>query len=128
MTYTTMDTQAGQLMLCEEQGRLAAVNAARPPEGAVCGSNAVLDEACRQFEAYFEGKLRRLDLPFACHGTPFQERVWEALRQIPYGETRTYGEIARQIGHPRAARAVGLAAHRNPLMLIIPCHLSLIHI
>ncbi len=56
------------------------------------------------------------------HGTPFQRSVWEALRTIPYGETRTYGQIAALIGHPRAARAVGMANHRNPLCLVVPCH------
>lgn len=122
MVYTTMDTHLGQLTLCEEAGKLVAVTAAGAPEGAAEGSSPLLDEACRQLDAYLKGERRVFDLPFTYSGTPFQERVWQAMREIPYGETCTYGEVAKRIGHPRAARAVGLAAFRNPLMLIVPCH------
>lgn len=79
-------------------------------------------EAARQLEAYFSGELESFDLKLAPEGTDFQKSVWKALCEIPYGETRTYKEIAVSIGKPRAYRAVGLANNRNPIAIIIPCH------
>ena len=76
----------------------------------------------RQLDEYFAGRRRDFDLPLAYGGTPFQRLCWEALRRIPYGETRTYGEMAREIGRPKAVRAVGHANHDNPIGVIIPCH------
>ena len=78
--------------------------------------------ACRQLEEYFQGKRKNYDLPISYAGTPFQERVWRELQNIPYGETRSYEDIAVQIGSPKAVRAVGQANNRNPILLIIPCH------
>ena len=75
-----------------------------------------------QIEEYFAGERTGFDAAIAPGGTDFQQRVWDALCEIPYGETRSYGEIARQIGQPRAARAVGLANARNPIPIIVPCH------
>lgn len=75
-----------------------------------------------QFEVYFAGELKAFELPFCLNGSAFEMRVWEALMEIPYGETRSYGEIAAACGNRKAARAVGQAAHRNPLPIIIPCH------
>ncbi len=82
----------------------------------------LLAEAIRQLTAYFEGTLRDFDLPLAPVGTPFQRAVWDELRRIPYGQTRSYGEIARRLGNPRATRAVGMANHKNPISIVIPCH------
>lgn len=79
-------------------------------------------EARRQLEGYFDGHLRDFDLPLAAAGSPFQRDVWEALLTVPYGATRTYGAIARQIGRPDRARAVGAANGRNPIAIVIPCH------
>ena len=79
-------------------------------------------ETRRQLEAYFRGELREFQLPLQLQGTPFQKRVWAALLRIPYGSTRSYGEIARAIRSPKAARAVGLANHDNPVGIIVPCH------
>ncbi|BBY84336.1 methylated-DNA--[protein]-cysteine S-methyltransferase [Mycolicibacterium tokaiense] len=79
-------------------------------------------DAVEQLQAYFAGELFTFDLRLEFEGTPFQRRVWEALRSIPYGETRTYGEIAMQIGSPTAFRAVGLANGHNPIAVIVPCH------
>ncbi len=76
----------------------------------------------RQVLEYLDAKRTLFDLPFSPKGTPFQKQVWNALRQIPYGETKTYKEIAEQIGNPLAARAVGMANNVNPIPLIIPCH------
>lgn len=81
-----------------------------------------IQETIRQLEEYFEGKRQEFDLPLAPEGTPFQKKVWAALQTIPYGETRTYGQIACQIGNPKACRAVGMANHRNPLLIVVPCH------
>ncbi|QXB55133.1 methylated-DNA--[protein]-cysteine S-methyltransferase [Aeromonas sp. FDAARGOS 1415] len=75
-----------------------------------------------EFEAYFAGRLQRFTLPLAARGTAFQQAVWRALCNIPYGETRSYGDIARAIGKPSAVRAVGAANGRNPLSIIVPCH------
>jgi methylated-DNA-[protein]-cysteine S-methyltransferase len=82
----------------------------------------VLKQARRELDDYFAGKLTRFTVGTAAHGTPFQQRVWAALRRIPYGATRTYGEQAAAIGSPRASRAVGLANGRNPIAIIVPCH------
>ena len=76
----------------------------------------------RQLDEYFAGTRKAFDFPYRLHGTPFQERVWAALREIPYGETRSYKDIAEAIGHPKAFRAVGMANHANPIFIAIPCH------
>ncbi len=85
-------------------------------------SSALMREAVRQFRLYFAGKLRTFDLPLEMVGTAFQKRVWNQLRDIPYGETRSYRQVAEQIGAPRAVRAVGAANGRNPIPIIVPCH------
>lgn len=79
-------------------------------------------EAKRQLEEYFEGKRTSFDLLLAMEGTPFQVSVWEALLKVPYGETRSYRDIAEDIGNPNAYRAVGLANNKNPIAVVIPCH------
>jgi O-6-methylguanine DNA methyltransferase len=81
-----------------------------------------LPETRRQLEEYLAGRRRQFDVPLDFGGTPFQRLCWEALLRIPYGETRTYGEMAREIGRPAAVRAVGHANHDNPIGVIIPCH------
>lgn len=91
-------------------------------QGAPRGEDAVIVSARRQLDAYFADKLRAFDLPLAPQGTPFQQRVWAALLNIPYGVTRSYGQQAATINAPKAVRAVGLANGRNPIAIIIPCH------
>jgi len=86
------------------------------------GRNPILTSIEKELKAYFAKKLTRFETPLKLHGTPFQERVWQELREIPYGETRSYVEIADRIGHSRAYRAVGNANGCNALMIIIPCH------
>lgn len=76
----------------------------------------------KQLDAYFAGKLKKFDLPIKLTGTAFQKSVWRALTQIPYGQTRSYGEIAKMIKKPRAVRAVGSAVGKNPVGIILPCH------
>ena len=78
--------------------------------------------AAAQLHAYFSGKRKVFELPLSPRGTPFQRRVWEALQTIPYGETRSYGQIAAQVGNAKASRAVGMANNRNPISILIPCH------
>lgn len=85
-------------------------------------ASAILVEACSQLAAYFDGKCVEFDLPLGAKGTPFQIRVWAALREVQYGETFSYGELAARIGAPRAVRAVGAAIGRNPIPIIVPCH------
>jgi O-6-methylguanine DNA methyltransferase len=82
----------------------------------------ILEEAARQVVAYLERRTRAFDLPLDLRGTPFQQEVWAALRRIPYGQTRTYGEIALELERPRAAQAVGQAVGANPVALVVPCH------
>ena len=82
----------------------------------------LLAEAKKQLQEYFEGKRRQFTLPLSVQGTEFQKKDWQALLQIPYGETRSYGEIARAIGCPKGSRAVGMANRNNPIAIIIPCH------
>jgi methylated-DNA-[protein]-cysteine S-methyltransferase len=79
-------------------------------------------QAVQELEEYFSGKRRKFAVPLDLDGTAFQKKVWQALLTIPYGETRSYGEVARQVGNPRAARAVGMANHENPVAIVVPCH------
>ena len=85
-------------------------------------SEPVLNLASRQLSEYFTGKRTEFSFPMASSGTAFQKSVWDALVKIPYGETRTYGQIAQMIGNPKASRAVGMACNRNPIMIAVPCH------
>lgn len=82
----------------------------------------VLQQAGRELDEYFQGRRHEFGVPLDPAGTEFQQRVWQALLQIPMGRLGTYGEIARQLGHPTAARAVGAAVGRNPIAIIVPCH------
>jgi O-6-methylguanine DNA methyltransferase len=82
----------------------------------------LIKEAAKQLQEYLEGKRTRFEIPLNPKGTIFQKKVWEALRAIPYGETRSYKEIAAAVGNDKASRAVGMANHNNPIMCIIPCH------
>ena len=81
-----------------------------------------LKSVCGQLQEYFAGKRKKFEEQLSLHGTDFQLRDWQALLRIPYGETRSYGEIARQIGCPRGSRAVGMANRNNPVAIIVPCH------
>ena len=93
-----------------------------PLQGCHSGAHPTAIEAVRQLRAYFAGQLRRFDLPLDMRGTPFQLLVWRELERIPYGETRSYSQIAAAIGAPRAVRAVGAANGANPIPIVVPCH------
>ncbi len=86
------------------------------------GRTALTDLVFQQVAEYLEGRRREFDFPYLLRGTEFQRKVWRALRAIPYGETRTYGEIAAAVGNPKAARAVGMANHQNKILIAVPCH------
>src|SRR5262245_41055183 len=122
----TMDSPLGPLHLYASGARadelVGVWMRADPDPAAVPGTSAVLELAAAQLAEYFAGERREFALPITARGTGFQERVWRALLAIPFGETCSYGEIARAIGRPAASRAVGAANGRNPISIIIPCH------
>jgi len=89
---------------------------------AVSGVSPRLDQAVNQLEEYLNSRRKRFDLDLDLTGTPFQKSVWSEMLKIPFGQTRSYGEIAAALGNPRAARAVGMAANRNPVAIFVPCH------
>jgi methylated-DNA-[protein]-cysteine S-methyltransferase len=125
--YTTLDTPLGLLCLAGTPQGLSRIDfqhGKRPvaPDSDWQCDTGLLDEAVHQLQAYFQGQRRRFTLALAPVGTAFQQRVWQALQAIPYGTTCTYQELARQLGNPAAARAVGHANGRNPLAIVIPCH------
>lgn len=125
--HTVTDSPYGPLTLVATDGVLAGLYMTaqrhRPPEETFGEPDpGPFDEAIRQLDAYFAGELREFDLPLALDGTPFQRTVWAELRRIPYGETRSYGELAEILGKPGASRAVGLANGKNPVGIIVPCH------
>ncbi|MGQ0674980.1 MAG: methylated-DNA--[protein]-cysteine S-methyltransferase [Rhodospirillales bacterium] len=109
----------GPLLLAARDGALASLHFGAP-EGRADDADPVLLEAERQLQAYFDRRLGRFDLPLMLEGSGFQRAVWEAMRRIPYGFTRNYGELARETGAP--ARAVGAACGGNPIAIVVPCH------
>ena len=115
-----IETPIGRLALCADGDGLCALRFAAT--GEEMDAAPVLMQAERELEEYFAGRRTTFSVPLSMQETPFQMAVWEALRAIPYGETRTYASLARQIGHPRACRAVGMANHVNPLPILVPCH------
>ncbi len=82
----------------------------------------ITDKAYKELSEYFEGKRKQFDIPYKLTGTDFQKKVWSALCDIPYGETRSYKDIAAAVGNPKASRAVGMANNKNPITVIVPCH------
>ena len=120
--YFVMDSPVGPLTLLSRDSGLESISFGnREPEGAVRDLDA--NQAfITQLNEYFSGSRRAFLLPLAPRGTAFQRLVWEQLLQIPYGETQSYGSIARAIGKPGAARAIGMANNRNPIPIIVPCH------
>jgi len=125
--YAQIESPAGPLLLAADDAGLRQILfvnglASVRPAPAWHEDRAALAEAIRQLRAYFAGELETFDLPLAPQGTPFQLEVWRRLCDIPYGETISYGELARRIGNPQASRAVGLANGANPISIVIPCH------
>lgn len=122
-----LDSPIGPLLLLHSGGALKGVYMGEHKGGPTSDRLGVCDDAAfakvrDQLRAYFAGELKIFDVDFDGGGTPFQQRVWKALCEIPYGETISYGELARRIGQPTASRAVGLANGQNPISIIVPCH------
>lgn len=118
-------TPIGMLVIEENEAgicRLAREESSQFRPDVAIGETPLLAKAARELDEYFAGTRQRFDLPLSPEGTPFQKRVWEALNTIPYGETCSYGEIAAQVGNAKASRAVGMANHSNPIMIVVPCH------
>lgn len=121
--WTTTDSPVGPLLLTSDGRALTRVlfDADPDPDWSAQPCD-LLDRAVEQLREYFAGERTEFDLPLAPDGTPFQRRVWEALRTIPYAETISYRQLADRVGNPSASRAVGLANGRNPISLVVPCH------
>ncbi|MCS7024861.1 MAG: methylated-DNA--[protein]-cysteine S-methyltransferase [Bryobacteraceae bacterium] len=127
MRYRWMASPFGQLFLAGDSKGLRWLQfscSQRPlkVEASWVRDDSAFGDVITQLEEYFAGKRRAFDVELAPSGPPFQQRVWELLRTIPYAETVSYGELARRFGNPAAARAVGQANRRNPLLILIPCH------
>lgn len=127
MLYTTIESPLGELLLLGDRVRLhgLAMQAGRKPKSVQPGwkrEPAAFADVETQLHEYFTGERTSFELELDPSGTPFQQRIWQALREIPYGETSSYGELAARIGRPSAARAVGAANGANPIAVIIPCH------
>ena len=120
--HTVIDSPSGPLTLVADDGVLCGLSMVdqrhRPPEE----NFGAFGETVDQLTAYFEGELKEFTLELRLSGTDFQRSVWEQLCRIPYGETRSYGELADALGNPKASRAVGLANGKNPVGIIVPCH------
>ncbi len=126
--YSYLESPIGRLLLTSDGTALTGLYM-EPSRKAQCvdgwledATVAPLSAATRQLTEYFEGTRREFDLPLRFHGTTFQTRVWRELTEIPYGETWSYGQLARRIDKPSASRAVGLANGRNPISILVPCH------
>lgn len=126
MNYTTTNSPLGRILIARNDDGITAIQFESerrpPPPPDWKESPSALSDAVHQLGEYFAGKRKRFDLPLAPRGTAFQHTVWNALLEIPYGETRSYGEIATRIGNPSASRAVGAANGRNPIAIVVPCH------
>ena len=123
MAQCLINTPLGDMLAVEADGALTALDFL--PEGAQVAAGddtPLLRQVKAQLTAYFAGELQAFDLPIKPRGTDFQQKVWQRLVNIPYGETRSYGQIAREIGQPGASRAVGQANNRNPIAIVVPCH------
>ncbi|MFF1654224.1 methylated-DNA--[protein]-cysteine S-methyltransferase [Streptomyces sp. NPDC058252] len=125
--HTVIDSPYGPLTLVATDGVLSGLYMVgqrhRPPEETFGERDETpFGEAIDQLRAYFTGELKEFTLELRMDGTPFQRGVWDQLRQIPYGEIRSYGELAESLGNPAASRAVGLANGKNPIGIIVPCH------
>ena len=127
MFYTWMESPVGKLLLAADDLGLRHVifsggRELAEPRPEWRENPSMLDETARQLRAYFTGELRDFDLQLAPQGPAFHQRVWRELSNIPYGETISYGELARRVGSPNASRAVGRANGANPIAIVIPCH------
>ena len=128
MNYRYLDTPIGKLLIAGDRETVRRIEfpengePRKPHAGWIESSAGSLEEAARQLREYFSGARKEFDLPLAPEGTDFQRAVWRELQNIPYGDTISYGELARRIGNSNASRAVGAANGANPIPIVIPCH------
>ena len=127
--YYTYETSFGKIIIVSDGSNITHVKSERADGSlkkhistGVCKTDKLTDMAVKQLEEYFAGKRREFELPVKPPGTMFQQTVWKALQDIPFGETRSYKQIAEAIKNPKACRAVGMANNKNPIWIIIPCH------
>ena len=121
MYYYIYSTPAGSITISANENAITGVDFGKAEAG-VQKETELIKKAYLQLSEYFEGKRRKFDLPLEPYGTEFQRKVWSALRAIPYGETRSYKQIAKLAGNENACRAVGMANNKNPIPIFIPCH------
>ena len=123
MKRKIIDSPIGRLLLGADDAGICMIRLLNPEEKVdeehTC---ALLEQAAQELSEYFAGSRKAFGFPISLHGTPFERAVWQALCGIPFGETRTYGQIAAQLGMPKGARAVGSACSRNPVLIAVPCH------
>jgi methylated-DNA-[protein]-cysteine S-methyltransferase len=127
LAFTEIESPVGRLLLAGNEEHLSVLwfqsgSRAMTPDPTWRRDDAPLRRAVDELERYFAGTLQQFSLSLQPEGTPFQKRVWKELQQIPYGETISYGELAKRIGNPNASRAVGLANGANPISIVVPCH------
>ena len=120
--YYSYRTGMCQIWICEENNHITRVSFHKPEDGYTEQETRLIREAARQIDEYLDGERTSFNLPLNPQGTTFQKSVWDALIKVYYGETRTYKQIAEEIGNPKSCRAVGLANNKNPIAIIIPCH------
>ena len=121
MNQRIFDSPIGRLLLSTKDGRLCEIRRVEYGE-AKHADDPILDEVQKQLDEYFSGRRMAFSLPLEIEGTAFERAVWQQLVQIPFGSVMTYGQLAAKLGMPKAARAVGRACSRNPLLIVVPCH------
>ena len=119
--HYTYETVLGSVTFIEEDGALLSISMQATDRG-IEQETPLIKDALLQLSEYLRGERKKFDIPFRMRGTKFQIQVWKVLQNIPYGETRSYKQIAEAIGNPKAVRAIGMANNRNPLLIVIPCH------
>ncbi len=116
------DTPVGKLWIVEKDSAITCIGFEKHSSNALISETELIKYAAFQLQEYFEGKRTQFDFPLNPEGTDFQKQVWKELCRIPYGKTCSYKDIAVAVGNPASCRAVGMANHRNPLMIVVPCH------
>ena len=124
LTTAVIRTQIGNIEIEEKEGNIVRIGFTEEanPADEKNVTSPILREAIQQLQEYFAGQRKEFDLPIKMQGTEFQKKVWQALQEIPYGEVSSYGKLAEKIGNSKACRAVGMANHRNPIAIVVPCH------
>ena len=125
MYYQIYDTIIGKLVIEEDECKISRIELLKNEEkfdNKINKETDIIKKAYKELDEYFKGNRKTFDIPLKIEGTEFQKKVWMALLEIPYGETRSYLDIAKKIGNPKASRAVGMANHNNKIIILIPCH------